>query len=207
MFSRVKGIVREHKKNRSWREKNTHNSTNLLSNVNINNITVGNYTYGNINVLSFEDGKKLSIGNFCSIGPNVTFLLAADHNLTLISTFPFKVKVLGEGMESGPQKGNIDVEDDVWIGLNATIRAGVHIGQGAVIAAGAVVTDNVPPYAIVGGVPAKIIKYRFTKELIQELLQIDYSKVSKEDIEKNLNLFYQPVTKESIEKLLAHLKI
>lgn len=157
--------------------------------------------------MSFEDGKKLSIGNFCSIGPNVTFLLAADHNLTLISTFPFKVKVLGEGMESGPQKGNIDVEDDVWIGLNATICAGVHIGQGAVIAAGAVVTDNVPPYAIVGGVPAKIIKYRFTKELIQELLQIDYSKVSKEDIEKNLNLFYQPVTKESIEKLLAHLKI
>lgn len=75
-------------------------------------------------------------------------------------------------MESGPQKGNIDVEDDVWIGLNATICAGVHIGQGAVIAAGAVVTDNVPPYAIVGGVPAKIIKYRFTKELIQELLQI-----------------------------------
>ena len=95
----------------------------------------------------------------------------------------------------------------MWIGLNATICAGVHIGQGAVIAAGAVVTDNVPPYAIVGGVPAKIIKYRFTKELIQELLQIDYSKISKEDIEKNLNLFYQPVTKESIEKLLAHLKI
>lgn len=73
-------------------------------------------------------------------------------------------------------KGNIIVNDDVWIGDSALILSGVEIGQGAVIAAGAVVTEDVPPYAVVGGVPAKVIKYRFRDDVIKELVKIDYAK-------------------------------
>lgn len=77
-------------------------------------------------------------------------------------------------------KGNIIVNDDVWIGDSALILSGVEIGQGAVIAAGAVVTEDVPPYAVVGGVPAKVIKYRFRDDVIKELVKIDYAKVDRE---------------------------
>ena len=80
--------------------------------------------------------------------------------------------------------------EDLRIGYGATIMSGVHIGQGAVVAAGAVVTKDVPPYAIVGGVPAKVIKYRFEPDLIEELLKVDYSKLTKEDIEKHIDDLY-----------------
>ncbi|MGN9105593.1 DapH/DapD/GlmU-related protein [Oliverpabstia intestinalis] len=88
-------------------------------------------------------------------------------------------------------KGDIRVDDDVWIGYGASIMSGVHIGQGAVVAAGAVVTKDVPPYAIVGGVPAKVIKYRFEPEMIEELLKVDYSELTKEDIEKHIDDLYR----------------
>ena len=78
----------------------------------------------------------------------------------------------------------------MWIGYGCTIMSGVHIGQGAIIAAGAVVTKDVPPYAIVGGVPAKIIKYRFEPDMIEELLKIDYSKLTKEEIMNNIDDLY-----------------
>ena len=81
----------------------------------------------------------------------------------------------------------------MWIGLNATIMSGVEIGQGAIVAAGAVVTRNVPPYAIVGGVPAKVIKYRFEQEIIDKLKRIDYSKINEEFVAEHLEMFYQSV--------------
>ena len=78
-----------------------------------------------------------------------------------------------------------------------TILSGVHIGQGAVIAAGAVVTNDIPPYAIVGGVPAKVIKYRFDKQIIEELLKVDFSKLTKEMVLSHKDELYQPL--ENIE--------
>ena len=87
-------------------------------------------------------------------------------------------------------KGNIEVDDDVWIGYGATIMSGAHIGQGAVVAAGAVVTKDVAPYAIVGGVPVKIIKYRFPEAMIEELLKIDYSKLTEEAIKSHIDELY-----------------
>lgn len=172
-----------------WREKNRFNTTIAINLFDIDSVIIGKNTYGGIAVLNYNDFYKLTIGNFCSIATDVMFILDADHYTNHISTFPFKVKLLGEKQE-GVSKGDIIVDDDVWIGYGATIMSGVHIGQGAVVAAGAVVTKDVPPYAIVGGVPAKVIKYRFEPEMIEELLKIDYSKLTKEDIEKHIDDLY-----------------
>ena len=152
----------------------------------------GKYSYGELNIVSFNNNCKLKIGNFVSIAQNVYFLLSVEHHLDHISTYPFKVKVLGtETYESFAKgKGDIVVEDDAWIGFGSIIMSGVTIGKGAVIAAGSVVTKDVPPYAIVGGVPAKVIKYRFDEKTIKELMNIDYSKLDKELIEKQIDELY-----------------
>ena len=174
---------------RQWRKKNQYNDTAPFNLFNLDHVFVGKETYGNLIVDNYNNIYKLVIGNYCSIATDVMFILDADHYTNHISTFPFKVKVLGEKQE-GVSKGDIIVDDDVWIGYGAKIMSGVHIGQGAVVAAGAVVTKDVPPYAIVGGVPAKVIKYRFEPEMIEELLKVDYSKLTKEDIEKHIDDLY-----------------
>lgn len=175
---------------KKWRKHNKHNGTYPLTLFDENSVTVGNMTYGELYVLKYGERSKLYIGNFCSIAPKVSFILCADHYTNHISTFPFKVKMLKTmGMES-ISKGDIVVEDDVWIGYGSTIMSGLHVGQGAIIAAGSVVTKDVPPYAIVGGVPAKVIKYRFSEELINELLKVDYSKVTKDMIKDHIDELY-----------------
>ena len=150
-------------------------------------------TYGQINAIVSGVDSNLTIGRFCSIASNVVFVLQSNHRLDCISTYPFKVKFGKEPCEA-ITKGHIIIDDDVWIGFRATILSGVHIGQGAVVAAGAVVTKDVPPYAIVGGTPAKIIKYRFPPDIIENLLKIDYSKLDDEFIKTNIENFYQPIT-------------
>ena len=182
----MKTIVQRKK----WRKLNKHNGTRMLRTSANAIVKVGNYTYGNLYVHISNTERQLTIGNYCSIAENVCFVLNSDHPLHSISTFPFKTVVLGLSNYEAISKGDIIVEDDVWIGYGATIMSGVHIGQGAVVAAGAVVTKDVPPYAIVGGVPAKVIKYRFEPEMIEELLKVDYSKLTKEDIEKHIDDLY-----------------
>lgn len=178
-----------------WRQQNAHNETwtptPLFS---PECVRVGNGTYGAINVEMARKDCFLTIGNYCSIANSVTFILSSEHRMDTISTFPFKVKVTKEAECEGISKGNIVVCDDVWIGFGSTILSGVTIGQGAVIAAGSVVTKDVPPYAIVAGIPARVIKYRFTQELNDELLRIDYSKLQKTQIYKNIDKLYLPLT-------------
>lgn len=172
-----------------FRIKNRHNNVSMSNYFNINLVSVGKKSYGSLYVLAFSNESTLKIGNYCSIAPNVSFILSADHYINHISTYPFKVKIMKEKFE-GKSKGNIVVNDDVWIGYGAIIMSGVHIGQGAIIAAGALITKDIPPYAIVGGVPAKIIKYRFKPEIIKELLKIDYNKLTKKDIANNIDKLY-----------------
>lgn len=202
-------FIREYWKDRilrkEWCKRNQHNSTSIVNRFDINLVSVGKYTYGQLNVQMFNKINKLKIGDFCSIGPEVVFILSSEHALNQISSFPFKVKCLGEEYE-GLSKGDIVVDDDVWIGQNAIILSGIHIGQGAVIAAGAIVTKDVPPYAIVGGNPAKVIKYRFEDDLINELLKIDFAELSQEMIEGHISELYEPLKDVSQLKWLKKKK-
>lgn len=175
---------------KEWRRCNMHNKTYIKTPFNMELVHVGKETYGCIDVHLENKTNQLIIGNYCSIAEHVRFLVSADHQTNNISTFPFRVFYLGQAMEGG-SKGDIVIDDDVWIGYGATILSGVHIGQGAVIAAGAVVASDVPPYAIVGGVPAKIIKYRFEPEMIEELMKIDYSKLDESMIREHADDLYR----------------
>ena len=136
---------------------------------------------------------KLIIGKFCSIACGAKFLFnSANHTLSSLSTYPFPLFFEEWGLEkknvadSWDNKGDIIVGNDVWIGYEAVILSGVTIGDGAVIGARAVVTKDVPPYTIVGGVPAKPIKKRFSEENIKKLQSIRWWDWPKEKIAENI---------------------
>ena len=176
---------------KKYRKLNSHNFTQIMNYCDLSKVVVGKKTYGEIHVTDFSPADtKLYIGSYCSIAPNVRFLLGGEHQLYSISTYPFKVLTFGESREAG-SKGDIVVKDDVWIGDGAIICSGVNIGQGAVIAAGAVVTKDVEPYAIVGGNPAKLIKCRFCKELIDELKKMNISDLFDKINSTDFNLIYK----------------
>jgi len=187
---------------RQWRKKNPHNLTFLKRICDISNINVGKRSYGLLDVLDWSPAKnKLVIGNYCSIADDVKFLLGGEHQIKTISTFPFKVWSFGEKMEAG-SKGNIVIKDDVWIGTDAIICSGVTIGQGAIVAAGAVVTKDVEPYSIVGGNPAKLIKYRFNEELRKKMIGIDIEKLFDCFTKQDIPLIYEELTDEVLNKIL-----
>ena len=156
-------------------------------------VQVGRNSYGELNLVSFNWNSHLYIGNYVSIAEDVTFLLDADHYVDHISTYPFKAKLLPPYDNEAVSKGDLVIGDDVWIGYGSTILSGVHIGQGAIVAAGALVTKDVPPYAIVGGVPAKMIKFRFSEETIQELMKLDYAQLDISQIKAHINELYMPL--------------
>ena len=187
---------------RLFRLRNRHNLVCVVNMCDMNRVQVGRKSYGAISVIDFSPADtKLIIGNYCSIAGGTTFLLGGEHNLDTISTYPFKVRLFGEEREAG-SKGNIVIKDDVWIGQNAIICSGVTVGQGAIVAAGAVVTKDVEPYAIVGGNPAKFIKYRLDENLRKKLEKIDvaalFDKFKKEDIPA----VYEKLTEEKLDEFL-----
>ncbi len=187
---------------KKWRKTNSHNLTEAFNIFDPNFVKVGKHTYGSLFVLNFSNKYKLEIGNYCSIGPGVIFSVCSDHQFNRISTYPMKVKVCGDEYEA-TSKGDIVIKDDVWIGANSIVLSGITIDQGAVIAAGSIVTKDVPPYAIVAGNPAKIIKYRFSEEIIKKLLKIDYSKLDNTTIKNNINLLYDEVDNNNVDKIIS----
>lgn len=196
MLGKITCFLKKRKMNKQWRARNSHNTTGLLRPTNIDLVQVGRGTYGGLDILNFDGKTRLEIGAYCSIGPEVMFIPSADHYADRISTFPFLTKCINPSYLEGVSKGDIVIGDDVWIGCRATILSGVHIGQGAIIAAGAVVAKDVPPYAIVGGVPAKVLKYRFEPAIIQELLKVDYSQLDKEMIREHVQELYERLEKK-----------
>lgn len=192
----------ERKQRRLWRKLNRHNETKIVRVFQCyDNIRIGRYTYGPIDILSSSQAPSLRIGDFCSIANEVTFVTVSGHPIDHLSTFPFRVMMLKNSEIEALDKGGIVVDDDVWIGYRATILDGVHIGQGAIVGAGAVVTKDVPPYAVVGGVPAKVIRFRFDGETIGKLLQLDYSKLSLDIVKKLEKSFYAPLTDSFLNSL------
>lgn len=177
------------------------------------NIIVGNYTYYDDfeNVENFEKnvkyhfdfiGDKLIIGKFCMIASDVKFIMnGANHLTKSLTSYPFAI--FGNGWENAmdgkqyPQKGNIVIGNDVWIGYNATIMAGVTIGDGAIIAANSTVIKDVEPYSIVGGNPATEIKKRFTTDVIEKLLELKWWEWDIEKITKNIS----KLTSSDVNKL------
>lgn len=194
MFYNARKWIRFQKMKIQWKRRNRHNKTYPGFYFDMSKIQVGKFTYGKINAHTFDcDGSELIIGNFCSIASTAQFLLGGEHLLDRISTYPFQEKILKTGIDT-LSKGKVELKDDVWVGEGALIMSGVTIGQGAVVAAGAIVTKDVPPYAIVGGAPAKIIKYRFDKELIRQLIKVDYEKLTIEMISQHKSELYMQLT-------------
>lgn len=184
-----------------WRLLNKNNSTYVSNLFNLSSVSVGNYTYGSIKVLDNNHLAKLIIGNFCSIASDVTFILNSEHYTKNLSTFPFKVMCLHSCSAEAFSYGNIIIDDDVWIGHGATILSGVHIGQGAIVAAGAVVTKDIPPYSIVGGIPANVIKYRFSEEVIDYLLELDYKLLTESLVRDNIGLLYTQLENLTLKEI------
>ncbi len=169
-------------------------------------IQVGEYTMYNDFVHDPRDFQKnnvlyhypvnhdrLVLGRFCSIACGAKFLFnSANHAMGSLSTYPFPLFFQEWGLEKArvaeawDNKGDIVVGSDVWIGYEAVILAGVTIGDGAVIGARAVVTKDVPPYTIVGGVPARAIRRRFPEETVEELLRLKWWDWPPERIAQNI---------------------
>lgn len=136
---------------------------------------IGDWSYGRPKVRFPESGTKLSIGRYCSFADQVEILLGGNHRLDFVSCYPFGA-MTGVWPEAAGRddyhgsKGDVAIGHDVWIGSGAMILSGITIGHGAVIAARAVVTRNVAPYAIVAGNPARVVKHRFDAETVARLL-------------------------------------
>lgn len=175
------------------------------------NISVGDYTIYNDFVrdpVEFErnnvlyhypvNGDRLVIGKYCSIACGAKFLLnSANHTLRSLSTYPFPIfyeawgTPVSEVSSAWDNRGDIVIGNDVWIGYEAVILSGVHIGDGAIIGARAVVTRDVEPYTIMGGVPARPIRKRYDEETIQRLLALRWWDFPTEQMRKCLDALEQ----------------
>jgi acetyltransferase-like isoleucine patch superfamily enzyme len=166
----------------------------------------GTYFDRNVNIISWSDEYKIHVGKYCSIGRDCNFFLHANHRPDWVTTSsqllgPVTPEIANMHMEMGHPscKGDITIGNDVWIGAKSTIMSGVKIGHGAVIGSGSVVAKDIPPYAIVVGNPAKIVKYRFDEQQIEDLLGIawwdwDESKIKEESMvlwSKDINYFIE----------------
>jgi acetyltransferase-like isoleucine patch superfamily enzyme len=165
----------------------------------VGNISIGRYSSINgPNTDIYAKTHPVAIGNFTSIARNVS-IQEYNHKTNRISTYLMGQNVFGLSMDDDiTSKGDVCIGNDVWIGNRVSILSGVKIGDGAVVAANSLVNSEVPPYAIVGGVPAKVIRYRFTEEIIKELLELKWWEWTIERILSNREFFLS----ESVRKYM-----
>ena len=174
-------------------------------------ITVGTGTYGAPRLLWDEAdlGHALTIGKYCSIGENVKIFVGrfGDHNTRVPSTYPLAMLFGQPRRRNVPSKANkkrnVLIGNDVWIGRDVTIKAGVTIGDGAVIGTGALVTKDVVPYTVVGGVPAKQISERFEEETVRKLLRLRWWDWPEDIIRERIDFFYEEEFEDMLDRFLA----
>lgn len=175
------------------------------------NISIGDYTYyddaedpagfekNNVLFNYPEFGDRLIIGKFCAIASGVRFIMGpANHRISSMTTYPFHVfggawaERTPPHMDQLPRKGDTVIGNDVWIGRESVILPGVKIGDGAIVAACSVVSGDIPPYAVFGGNPARLVKMRFDQELIGLLLRFRWWDLDGEELAELLPLLCDP---------------
>jgi virginiamycin A acetyltransferase len=176
-------------------------------------VSIGKYTLGIPYIISAERTDRVIIGKYCSIAHGAIIIANQGHNLTTgyqdyrvatcamtrAANVPFKSSYWH------PEKRNyVHVGNDVIIGANAIILPGIKIGDSAIVGSGAIVTHDVPPYAIVAGVPAKLVRYRYSEDQISKLLKIAWWNWSESKIAANIDWFYGKVS-EFIEKFYTEI--
>jgi acetyltransferase-like isoleucine patch superfamily enzyme len=151
---------------------------------------IGDYTYGKPRIVSWGKEATLTIGKYCSISTQVVIFLGSEHRTDWVSTYPFPFMWKeADSIKGHPfSKGDVSIGNDVWIGYNVTILSGVTVGDGAAIGACSVLTTHVPPYAIVAGNPARLVRYRFDEVSIKKLLKIKWWDWPDGKVKENIHL-------------------
>lgn len=184
---------------------------NLKNEIKQNLAIIGKWSYGNPKIYRWDWKSKIYIGNFCSLGPEIKIIIGGNHRTDWVSTsqlpadtFNFEDTFLNAQKikNYNYSKGDLHIENDVWIGAFSIIFSGVRLGNGSVVAAGSVVTKDVDPYTIVGGNPARFIKKRFTSK------QINFLKSSKWwDLEdKKIDLLSKYLLDEKVDLFIKKFK-
>jgi len=176
-------------------------------------VFIGKYTYGfeSTQIFSWGENIDIKIGRFCSIAAGLKLFCGGNHSSSFISSYPFG-SVYEDFLKPSKKKtvvftnGNITIGNDVWIGRDVTIMSGLSIGDGSVVAANSHVVKNVEPYSIYGGNPAKFIKYRFSTEIIEMLLKIQWWNYSEEVILKLHDILLSNPEKSSFDEISKIIK-
>ena len=145
--------------------------------------------------------NKITIGKFCSVAQNVKFIGANNHRHDWITSYPLELLINNQKNSHENQPRNIAVGNDVWIGEGATIMPGVHLSDGCVIGTNSLVTKSTKPYGIYGGNPAKLIKYRFSEDIIAKLLNLQWWQFNNDFIKNNTEIIFSSPTNKILEFL------
>lgn len=190
---------------KQWRRRNAHNATVLCEPFPLDIVTVGRGSYGELHVMShFPETERLVIGDYVSIAPDVHILLGGNHQTRTLFTYPIRSRVIGgHCAEDARTRGTVTIGDEVWIGYGATILSGVTVGRGAIVAAKAVVTRDVPPFAVVGGNPARIIRYRLPQETVEMLDGLRLADIPERQWGSLLEYLYTPADDPSAAAVIV----
>jgi lipopolysaccharide transport system ATP-binding protein len=169
----------------------------MIENIHLWKADRGTYFDRNVNIISWSDKYNIHVGKYCSIGRDCNFFLHANHRSDWITTssqllgpVTNEIAEMHMGMGHPSCKGDITIGSDVWIGAKSTIMSGVRIGHGSIVAAGSLVTKDVEPYSVVGGNPAKHLKYRFEDQQIIDLLDIAWWDWTETKIKENAMIMW-----------------